>query len=248
MNPLLFLRNTFSRNDNRKLKALSSFGHHLFPNYRFCWPQIDWWNDPKFNNYLKNTDELSGFNTHRKLMLSQLLRLTVGVPGDTVECGVFLGASSILICESNEDGDIDRTHHCFDSFEGLSAPSSVDGEYWSGGDLDISECDTVKNLESFEKVKLYKGWIPDRFEEVNQCVFSFVHIDVDLYDPTKDSIEFFYPRMSKGAILLCDDYGLTTCPGATRAIDEYLLDRAEKMITLDCGGGFFVKGTTTASS
>ena len=61
------------------------------------------------------------------------------------------------------------------------------------------------------------------------------------------SIAFFYPRLSKGGILLCDDYGFTSCPGATTAIDKFLSDKPEKMISLDSGGGFFIKGTAIAS-
>jgi hypothetical protein len=87
-----------------------------------------------------------------------------------------------------------------------------------------------------------EGWIPERFPEVADRRFAFVHIDVDLEQPTRDSIEFFYPRMNKGGIILCDDYGFTTCPGATSTIDAYLLDKPEKMLSMCCGGGFLIAG------
>ena len=77
--------------------------------------------------------------------------------------------------------------------------------------------------------------------------FSFVHVDVDLEQPTRDSIEFFYDRLTIGAIFLCDDYACTTCPGATAVIDEYLKAKPEKMIRLPGGGGFFIKGTKTGT-
>ena len=70
-----------------------------------------------------------------------------------------------------------------------------------------------------------------------------MHIDVDLYGPTHDSIEFFYPRLNKGGIIVCDDYMHNTCPGATKAIDEFLDDKSEKMIALSGGGGFMLKGS-----
>ena len=69
-------------------------------------------------------------------------------------------------------------------------------------------------LKEFERVSYYKGWIPDRFEEVSDRKFSFIHIDVDLHRPTYDSAEFFYERLSPGGIILCDDYGSLLCPGA----------------------------------
>ena len=39
------------------------------------------------------------------------------------------------------------------------------------------------------------GWIPDRFVEVKNKKFSFINIDVDIYEPTKKSLEFFFPRL-----------------------------------------------------
>ena len=90
-----------------------------------------------------------------------------------------------------------------------------------------------------------KGWIPCRFGEIADRRFAFVHIDVDLYEPTRDALEFFYPRLNEGAVLVVDDYGFTSCPGATRAAEEVTGPLAEKMIALPDGGGFLIKGRAT---
>lgn len=180
-------------------------------------------------------------------MQQQLMRLVSAVPGDTAECGVFKGAGSYLICAMNSRNTAQaRSHFVFDSFEGLSTPDAVDGKHWVAGDLVCSESSVAAVLAEFPGVTLLKGWIPDRFPEVQDRRFAFVHIDVDLYQPTRDSVEFFYPRLSPGGILLCDDYGFTSCPGATRALDEYLRDKPEKVIALSGGGGFLIKGVPTA--
>ena len=47
--------------------------------------------------------------------------------------------------------------------------------------------------------------------------YRFVHLDVDLYQPTRDSFDYFYPRLIKGGIIVCDDYNW---PGARKAIEE----------------------------
>jgi hypothetical protein len=47
--------------------------------------------------------------------------------------------------------------------------------------------------------------------------------------------------MQPGAVFVCDDYGFATCPGATRAVDEFLADKPEKLVALDAGGCFFMK-------
>lgn len=217
----------------------------LCPDYPLKWPELDWVHHPEFKAYLTRFDEASGHNAERRWMMQQLLRLTDGVPGDTAECGAYIGAGSYLICRANAGR---RMHHIFDSFEGLSAPAAEDGNYWRGGDLAAPEAAVDSNLEPFSgHYRLYKGWIPGRFSDVADKMFSFVHIDVDLQQPTYDSIEFFYPRLSPGGILVCDDFGLSSCPGATAAITTYLGDRPEKMIELASGGGFLIKGAPTSA-
>lgn len=219
---------------------LLRLGGFLYPGYRFLDPRLDWWDNRDFDSFLRRFDEEDGLNAYRKWTVTQLLRLTRGLPGDTAECGVYKGATSQLICASNLGTG--KTHHLFDSFEGLSAPGPLDGDHWREGDLVCPE-DRVRDLlASFDAVRYHKGWIPDRFVDVADLVFSFVHIDVDLAEPTAVSLAFFYPRTSEGGIIVCDDYGHSTCPGSTRAVDEFLADKPESMLSLPAGGGFLVRG------
>ena len=238
---------TLAHPEERPLRILRLVARVVMPGYRFTWPQLGWWHDARFNAYLDRFGERDGMNTYRRLTVSELLRLVAEVPGDTAECGVFAGAGSYLLASfAQSDPRFARLHHMFDSFEGLSAPRDVDGAYWREGDLTAGLDVVERNLAGFRCTRAYKGWIPQRFGEVADRSFCFVHIDVDLYEPTRDSIEFFYPRLSPGAILVCDDYACTTCPGATAAVDEFLASRPEKMIRLPNGGGFLVKGCATA--
>ena len=55
--------------------------------------------------------------------------------------------------------------------------------------------------------------------------FQFIHLDVDLYQPTKDSLDFFYPKLAQGGIIVCDDYNFSTFPGAKKAWDEFFNDK-----------------------
>jgi O-methyltransferase len=238
-----FVNLVYRRDSRARFLVMRMAAGWILPGYRFHWPQLLWWDDESFTAYLKKFDQLQDSNSHRHWMVAQLMRLVSDLSGDTVECGVFKGASSYLICKANQTAQDRRVHHVFDSFAGLSEPSAVDGSFWSEGDL-ACHLDVVKaNLSEFDEntVKFYPGWIPDRFSDVDGQRFSFVHIDVDLYGPTWNSLAYFYPRMQVGGIILCDDYGFTTCPGATIAIDEYLLDKPEPMISLPCGGGFLIK-------
>ena len=233
------------RDERLGFSLVTKVAKRLTPEFRFTWPELAWFRNRRLNEVLARFDEADGFNAHRRFALGQLVRLTAGVPGDTAECGVFQGCGSYIILATSANG-LPRTHHIFDSFAGLSAPTGRDGDFWGENDLSVDEAITRRNLREFQNVRYYKGWIPDRFAEVAGCTFSFVHVDVDLYEPTRQSIQFFYDRLNPGAIFVCDDYGFLTCPGATSAIDEFLESKPEKMVSLSGGGGFFVKGTVTS--
>ena len=242
-----FIKLIVTRDPRIRFKLLYRIGKIVMPKYRFKWPQLEWWSDPVFNEYLVRFGEIDGMNTDRRWMLYQLMRLVMNVPGDTAECGVCTGAGSYIICKVNqEDRVFQRTHYMFDSFEGLSKPVGCDGGHWTEGDLSSPLETLSENLSEFSNISIQKGWIPQRFSHVEHHKFCFVHIDVDLYRPTLDSIEFFYPRTNEGGVIVCDDYGFTSCPGATKAVDQFLQDREEKMISLSGGGGFLIKGTETS--
>jgi O-methyltransferase len=231
---------------NDAVALLGRIARELLPGYKLKWPHVEWMANEQFNRYLRAFDEESGFNAERRWMIYQLARLTDQIAGDTAECGVYQGAGSYLICLANSGAGLAKTHHLFDSFAGLSKPRDIDGRHWKQYDLACGLDVVRKNLTGFRSIAYHPGWIPERFFEVSDRSFSYVHIDVDLYEPTRDSMRFFYERMTPGGVILCDDYGFSTCPGATKALDEFLRDKPEKIISLSGGGGFLVKGASTS--
>jgi hypothetical protein len=236
----------YDQDRDHAFNLLLAIARRIMPEYRFVFPQMDWWKDNAFNNYLKKFEEERGCNTQRRWMVKQLLRLVSHLNGDTVECGVYKGAGSWTILEANKESIHTKKHHIFDSFEGLGTPTEKDhASYWKKGDLSVGAEVVIENLSPFENGKdflTYKGWIPERFHDIKDIEISFIHVDVDLEQPTIDSLEYFYPKLQDGGIFLCDDYGFDTCPGATKVIDDFLEDKVEKMISLADGGGFFIKG------
>jgi hypothetical protein len=184
----------------------------------------------------------------RRFVLYSMAQSLAALPGDTVECGVFTGASSFLMCLATAGVVPGRLHHVFDSFSGLSEPEAVDAPRdghtfrWQKHDLLVPLEKVKKNLSRFEHIRYYQGWIPTRFQEVADRRFCLVHVDVDLYQPTLDSIAFFYERLVPGGMIVCDDYGSSACPGAKQAFDEFMADKPEKrVIHLPTSQGFIVK-------
>lgn len=231
----------FTQRKDLKYYAMTRLGNMFNSKFHFTEYGQVWRDDAAFEKYYEERVGDEYHSIDRKYTVNQFLQLIKNVEGDTVECGAYKGATSYLICQFIREHALSKTHHVFDSFEGLNKPGEEDGSHWKEGNLATTEETCRKNLVEFEFVKYYKGWIPERFPEVQSLSFSFVHIDVDLYQPTFDSVLFFYERLSKGGIMICDDYGFSTCPGAKKAIDDFFKDKAEPVIMLTTGQAFIIK-------
>lgn len=221
---------------------------NLLGGFRLYNKGLYWVEDQDFLDDWSRFPESDGLIKDRRYVLWSLARSTAGLPGHTAECGVYNGSSSWLICRAEEREPLWR-HHMFDSFEGLSEPMDVDrptGDQtfrWKKHDLAVGLERVSRNMGEFrDRVDFHPGWIPERFDEVSDQSFSFVHVDVDLYQPTLDSLKWFYPRMVPGGVLLCDDYGYKSCPGAYQAFNEFISEQPEStVIHLTTGQGLIVK-------
>lgn len=177
----------------------------------------------------------------RLMHLMEILNDTAHVRGDVVECGCFLGLSSYMLCSylKRQNPQFDGTgYHVFDSFQGLSEPTADDeisDDFENAEKLRMmsqrgafyAPLEVVKsNLRAFPKISFHPGWIPLSFKGLPEACYRFVHVDVDLYDPTLDAFTYFYPRLSPGGAIVSDDY---SWPGARTAIDEFC---AEHQVTL----------------
>jgi len=172
----------------------------------------------------------------RRIRVANLVQLLLDTPGrgETVaECGCYRGLTSYLMCRTLrvESPAFDGTgYHVFDSFEGLSEPTADDDipDDWKGADrlramsqrgAFAAPLDTVRaNLREFPGIAYHPGWIPLSFQKLPERRYRFVHVDVDLYDPTLDCLNYFYPRLVPGGRMVSDDY---SWPGARTAIDEF---------------------------
>ena len=190
-----------------------------------------------FERFLGKTG--NWLNYERRWTVGQMLRLLTRVPGHLAECGVYEGGASYQLCRFAEANG--RRVHLFDSFEGLSSPNENDGDHWKRGALSSPEDVLRKNLSEFDCFETFPGWIPSAFDRVADQTYCFVHIDVDLEQPTYDSIAFFYPRLAPGGIMMLDDHGYETCPGARKAALEFMSDKPEPVVDLATGQGMILK-------
>ena len=222
-----------SNNDIYTSKALRILGEKK----RICWPRLaeisltSFEDDEEFHlMYEKSEHATQMVNTSNPLrrqryyVTNQLLRQADLGRGDVCEAGCFRGLSAHLFAQYIKQLDEQVTFHIFDSFQGLSEIESIDlSDDWDQRYKHQSDWSTDKlqkhfscslqtvrdNLGEFDFIHYHEGWIPTRFHEVADRSFSFVHIDVDLYQPILESFQFFYPRLIPHGIMVFDDYGST---------------------------------------
>jgi len=146
--------------------------------------------------------------------------------GEFWECGVYRGGSARALAEVLKDSP--RPLRLFDTFTGLpEADPSIDlhglGEF--KGEFQASR-QLVDSFVKFPFVSVHPGLIPESFHGLEDSHIAFCHVDVDLYRSTRDVIEFVWPRLVLGGVMVFDDYQWPesndqSCPGTRMAVDEY---------------------------
>lgn len=144
-------------------------------------------------------------------IIKQFSKLASKINGIAVECGVYKGGVSRYLLDNGFNV------YCFDTFEGIANSSSEidihqDGEY-NGGDVS----------EYLNGAKIIKGILPFSFNIDNNLI-SFAHIDLDVYQPTYETIKLIYENTNEKGIIIIDDYGMASCPGVKKAVDEFLCE------------------------
>lgn len=162
------------------------------------------------------------------LQLFEAVRGCSKIPGDIAEVGVFKGGSAKIICEAR--GVSEKQLHLFDTFEGLPTPGAHDPEKFRKGAFLSSLEDVRKFLSSYRGVSCYKGLFPETAGPIRSHTFSFVHLDVDLYESTLSALQFFYNRMNSGGVIISHDY--QSAAGVKKAFDEFFSDKPEFVIEL----------------
>jgi hypothetical protein len=173
------------------------------------------------------------------------IRLTLeaidsGIPGDLVECGVWMGGCSfaMLLAQRYAYGEIRRPVWMYDSFEGMSPPSPEDGDlaahWWVeaqnrpkdrvDNDYCIAPIDKVmaagEQLGLGPYVHIRDGWLAKTLPVHQPINIAILRIDCDWFQPVKCVFDHLAPKVSPGGSIIVDDY--YAWEGARLATHEYL--------------------------
>ena len=162
-----------------------------------------------------------------------VFKKSLNVPGSIIECGVFKGSSLIRFLTFRDMFKSTRKKKVFgfDPFGKFPIPKIVEDKKFAakhdkGTGLGISEKKLKKYLvkKKFKNFSLVKGDLLktlNKFLKKNKKLkISFLHLDMDVYEPTKFALENLYTRVTKNGIILIDDfYGVK---GATLATRQFI--------------------------
>jgi O-methyltransferase len=171
--------------------------------------------------------------------LHNMLQHALHVPGDVAELGVFKGGTALLLRKAIDGHG--RALRLFDSFEGMAKADAQLDRHRQGdfADTSVEGVRAVVGDDAF--IDYRKGWIPETFSGLEATRYCFSHIDLDLHQSIIDSLEFIYPRTSPGGVIVFDDYGFASCPGARRAVDAFFEDKPERPLALQTGQALAIK-------
>ncbi len=207
--------------------------NHPYSSYTYS-PWFENW----FLDILKKISDHTLVSEDRCYTIHMFSKHCRHLEGDFAECGVYKGGTAYLISLILKDNsNHQKILHLFDTFSGMPKSANEDKSHHKEGDYQDTSVEAVKEfLSDYSFVEFHPGLIPDTFEAVTNKKFAFVHIDVDIYQSIKDCCEFFYERMTKGGIMIFDDYGFQGYElAAKKAVDDFFIRKSEIPITLRNG-------------
>ena len=157
------------------------------------------------------------------------------VGGIMAEVGVFQGCSAKLISLAGRPSEL----HLFDTFEGLPEPDRDERRAMRRGHYAASLDAVRAYLADQPNIVFHKGCFTGEGVGCADRAFSFVHLDVDLKQGTRACLEFFYPRMLPGGVILSHDYSYLD--GVREAFAEFLAGRPERPLELPSSQVMLIK-------
>lgn len=180
---------------------------------------------------------------------AEMTRLVIEnkVQGSLIECGVAAGSQLAMMQQTQIELGEQREVIGFDSFEGIPYATEHDATQPAIGEIDRTKLgllqttgvsahslgSVIQNFNtwgvSLENVTFVKGWfentVKDKAKEIDSI--ALLRLDGDLYRSTLECMQHLYPKLSKGGVLIIDDYELAGC---AKAIHKFINKKQIKRI------------------
>jgi O-methyltransferase len=147
------------------------------------------------------------------------------VPGHILEVGVWKGGTGCLLASALNRVDPQARIFLADTFKGVVKAGAKDSLYQGGEHADTTREIVERLIEQAGcmHVQILSGVYPDEIQLREDSGFRLCHIDVDTYQSAKDIFDHVWPSISKGGVVIFDDYGFWGCEGVTRLCNELIV-------------------------
>jgi O-methyltransferase len=174
-------------------------------------------------------------------VLTWFAKLATRVEGDFVECGVDHGGTAMGVLQLTEISD--RTFWLLDTFKGLDAGQLTAAEQRTAGFLDYEDSfERVSRTFADQKnVRLIRGTVPQTLPLVTAPKVAFLHLDMNATVPEIAALQYFWPLMPAGGIVVMDDYGWPRHREQKAGFDRFAAEQPTAILQLPTGQGVMVK-------
>ena len=171
------------------------------------------------------------------------------IPGDFAECGVWRGGSTMIMAHTllKAQQNATRNIYLYDTFAGMTKPTEKDVcisdaspalntwkkmqkknyNTWAYSPLDEVKTNMFMTGYPEDNIILVKGKVEDTIPGTVPERIALLRLDTDWYESTYHELQYLFPLLSHGGVLIIDDSGHFS--GAKEAVDTYL---KENNITL----------------
>jgi hypothetical protein len=179
-------------------------------------------------------------------------RTGLRVAGDFVECGVNAGVVSSAIMQALQWNTLGRSFYLIDTFAGpvlaQFSQAEVEKQRLAFAKLAIeaggyvTDVDRIRaNFAEWPSAIVVQGAVPEILERVEFGKVAFLHIDMNCALPERAALEFFWDRLSPGAVVLLDDYAYHGHECQRDALDAAARVRGAEILCLPTGQGVIVR-------
>jgi hypothetical protein len=192
-------------------------------------------------NRVFDVNQNNDFVRYSSLELVAHLINSKSLTGETAELGVHQAHFAAYINQAFPEKKL----YLFDTFCGFNQ-IDVNYDLTTGYTSDsfmklLNFTDTNENIvlnkmKYPEKCIFRKGYFPDTAQGIEET-FCFISLDVDLYVPTKNGLDYFYPRLVKGGYIFVHDYNHGMIKGVKAAVDEFCKNNCITLFPLSDYGG-----------
>ncbi|PSB27400.1 TylF/MycF/NovP-related O-methyltransferase [Stenomitos frigidus] len=167
------------------------------------------------------------------------------IAGDFVECGVFHGFSSAVICKYLDFEAVEKQFYLYDTFAGLPQETSTEEERtvycYDAYDSAAVFSHVNKTFSPYPNVHIVKGIVPYSFAEKVPDQISYLHIDMNSTQAEILALEALFDRVSIGGLIVLDDFGWINHRQQMLAETEFMQKRGHHVLELPTGQGLIIK-------